>query len=73
MSNWKQQIKEFIKKAELASAVKLMESNGLKTGITESEAGMIERDVTQKEFSETTWKLLQILGGTNRPMPEYLK
>lgn len=73
MSNWKEKAKKFIKNAELAKAVKVMEDNGLETGISQNQAAIIEKDATQQKFSEVTWGLLQKLGGTNDPLPDYMK
>ena len=73
MSNWKERAKKFIKNAELAKAVKVMEDNGIETGISQNQAAIIEKDVTQQKFSEVTWGLLQKLEGTNEPLPDYMK
>jgi hypothetical protein len=73
MSNWKQQARKLIAQAELVEAIDLIESNGLKTGITKSKAQEMQENATQDEFAAITWKLIQLLGGTNKPMPELLK
>lgn len=90
MSNWKQQAKNLLAKANVIEAIGVIEANGVKTGNCLSIAQELEAE-TQKhvdnktqfapgeyqkhsqKFSNLTWKLLQLIDGTNKPMPEYLK
>lgn len=90
MSNWKQQVKDLLAKAEVIKAIGVIEANGIKTGNCLSIAQELEAEtekhvknktqfapgeyaIHSRKSSDLTWKLLQLIDGTNNPVPEYLK